>query len=149
MKIITLNKKIRMNYEVVSTIEAGIQLLGPEIKSLRNNEVVIDNSYVSFDGKGAYISDMHISEYKNKNNSDKIDPLRQRRLLLHKNEILKLNNEIKQKKLFLIPTKLYFNKNSFVKLELALCRSLRKHDKREKEKERDAKKESKSYMDSY
>ena len=95
MKVIARNKQAKRNYEILDTFQAGISLLGPEIKSIRNHNVAMDNSYVSLRGNIALLKGVNISEFSN--SSEKIDPLRDRQLLLHKSEIRKIR-KLKEEK---------------------------------------------------
>lgn len=113
---IATNPTARHNYFVEDTIEAGIVLVGTEVKSIRNGKVNIKDSYASVKNGEVYIYNMHISPYENGNINNK-NPLRDRKLLLSKKEILKLTGYIQQKGLTLVPLSIYF-KGNFVKIEL-------------------------------
>lgn len=115
-KTIATNPTARHNYFIEDTIEAGIVLVGTEVKSIRKGKVNIKDSYASVKDAQVYIHNMHISPYENGNIHNK-NPLRDRKLLLTKKEILKLIGYIKQKGLTLVPLSLYF-KGNFVKVEL-------------------------------
>jgi SsrA-binding protein len=138
-KIIAKNSTARHNYIINSTFEAGIVLTGTEIKSIRNNKVNIKDSYVNIKNGEAFIYGMNISPYEYGNIFNK-DPIRTRKLLLHKKEIIRLQSMIKEKSISLIPISLYFNKNK-VKILLGLCKGKKTFDKRETIKERDLKRE--------
>ena len=137
IKIISNNKKASFNYFLSDFMEAGIELQGTEIKSLRVNGASMNDSYVVFRHNEAYIINLHISIYK-EGNIFNHDPLRSRRLLLHKKEILKLTQKVKEKQYTVIPTKIYF-KNGLAKVEIALAKGKKLYDKRESEKEKDTK----------
>lgn len=134
--IIAKNPTARHNYFVEDTLEAGIVLSGTEIKSIRNGKVNIKDAYASIKGGEIFVHNMHISPYEQGNIYNK-DPLRDRKLLLNKREILKLIGQIKQKNYTLIPISLYF-KNSRVKVELGICKGKKLYDKREEIAKKDA-----------
>ena len=134
--IIAKNPTARHNYFVEDTLEAGIVLSGTEIKSIRNGKVNIKDAYASIKGGEIFVHNMHISPYEQGNIYNK-DPLRDRKLLLNKREILKLMGQIKQKNYTLIPISLYF-KNSKVKVELGICKGKKLYDKREEIAKKDA-----------
>ncbi len=137
-KTIATNKKAYHEYFVLENIEAGISLVGTEVKSLREGAVNLKDSWCDISKTGeVFIRGMHISPYE-KGNIFNRDPLRERKLLLHKKEILKLGQQIKQDGLTLIPLSLYF-KGSRVKVQLGLCKGKKLHDKRASAAERDAK----------
>jgi len=138
-KIICQNKTARMNYFFEDTYEAGIALVGTEVKALREGRANLRDSYARVSDGEVYIYDVNISTYTfgNRNNHE---PLRVRKLLLHKREIRKLYGKSREKGLALIPLKLYF-KNGRVKVELGLGRGKKFHDKREDMKLRDDKRD--------
>lgn len=142
MKIITKNRKAYFNYEILDRSEAGIVLTGSEIKSIRNSSVSIQDSYISFEKNEAYIINMNITNY-HFSSSYKVDPLRKRKLLLNHREILKIQQEKKTKGLLVIPLTLYLNLKGKAKLEIALAKPKKLHDKREAIKTRDLKKQIK------
>ena len=135
-KIISKNPTARHNYTITDTIEAGIVLSGTEIKSIRNGKVNLKDTYVNIKNGEAYIYGMHISPYEHGNIFNK-DPLRNRKLLLHKREILKLADMVKQKGLSLIPISLYFSGNK-VKVEIGIGKGKKLYDKREEIAKKDA-----------
>ena len=137
IKIIANNKKASFNYFLSDFIEAGIELVGTEIKSLRVNGASMNDAYVVFKNNEAYLLNMHISIYK-EGNIFNHDPLRSRRLLLHKKEILKYSQKVKEKQFTVVPTKIYL-KDGLAKVEIALGKGKKLYDKRETEKERDTK----------
>lgn len=134
------NREAKYNYFIEEEIECGIVLTGTEIKSIRDGKVNLKDSYAVIRKNEVYLLNTHISEYK-EGNIFNHDPRRSRKLLLHKNEILKLNNKVSQEGLTLIPLKLYFKKNK-VKILLGLCKGKKTYDKRETIKERDLKREA-------
>ncbi len=145
MKIIVVNKKLNFNYLVIEKIEAGIELKGVEVKSIHLNNVNISDAYVIFRKNQAYILNMHIAPYSH-GNIYNVEPLRTRKLLLHKKEIIKYQNKIKKESLTMVPSKIYWKKNK-LKVEIALVKGKKIFDKRETIKERDNKRESKKYLD--
>ena len=134
--MIAKNPTARHNYEILDTFEAGIVLTGTEIKSIRNGKVNIKDTYVIIKNGEAYILGMHISPYEHGNIYNK-DPLRDRKLLLHKREIFKLYGMVKQKGISLIPLSLYF-KGSKVKVEIGIGKGKKLYDKRENMAKKDA-----------
>lgn len=129
IKIVINNKKARRDYHLLETYEAGVELFGKEVKSIRQGKASLAESYVQIKAGEAIIVGMHISPYEQAGQFN-VDPMRSRRLLLKKSEIRKLHAAIQQKGLTLVPTKLYF-KNHLVKLEIALARGKKNYDKRE------------------
>ena len=138
-KIITVNRKARHDYFVEETYECGIALAGTEVKSLRAGAVNLKDSYCSIKDGEMFVVGMHISPYEQGNIFNR-DPLRQRKLLIHKREIMKLFGYVKRDGYSLIPLSLYF-KGSRVKLELGLCKGKKLHDKRDDAARRDASRE--------
>ena len=135
-KLIAKNPTARHNYTIESTFEAGIVLTGTEIKSIRNGKVNIKDTYVMIKNGEAFILGMHISPYEHGNIYNK-DPLRDRKLLLHKREIFRLYGMIKQKAVSLIPLSIYF-KDSKVKVEVGIGKGKKLYDKREDMAKKDA-----------
>lgn len=135
--LIAQNKKAYHEYFVEDTYEAGISLAGTEVKSIRGGKVNLKDSYVSCKTGEAFVIGMHISPYE-KGNIFNRDPLRARKLLLHKREIHRLIGLTQQEGYTLIPLKLYF-KGSNVKLEIGLCKGKKNYDKRDSAAARDAK----------
>ncbi|MBW3058107.1 SsrA-binding protein SmpB [Spiroplasma poulsonii] len=135
MLIITINKRARYNYEIIETYEAGLALTGSEIKSIRNNDVSINEAFVIIRKKEAFIINMVIAQYKF-STAYVPDADRTRKILLHKSEIKKILQRIKLERLTMVPLKLYL-KNNYAKLEIALVRGKKNYDKRELIKQRD------------
>jgi len=129
MEIVSTNKKARFNYEIIEKIEAGIALKGTEVKSIRNRNVSIGESYAQINENEVFIHNLHISPYE-QGNRENHDPIRVRKLLLHKHEIKKLVAKIQQKGLSLVPLSIYLRKGK-IKVELAVGRGKRIVDKRE------------------
>ena len=140
-KIISKNPTARHNYTIIDTIGAGIVLSGTEIKSIRNGKVNLKDTYVNIKNYEAYIYGMHISPYEHGNIFNK-DPLRNRKLLLNKNEILKLNNKLNIEGYTLIPLKIYFVKGR-AKVLVGVCKGKKTFDKRESLKQKDIEREMK------
>ncbi len=136
VKTITKNKKAYHEYFVLETFEAGISLSGTEVKSLRAGNVNLKDAWCSISKGELIIKQMHISPYEHGNIFNKL-PTRDRKLLMHKREIMRLLGTIKQQGLTLIPLSLYF-KGSLVKVELGLCRGKQLHDKRAVAAKKDA-----------
>ena len=136
IKNITTNKKAYHEYFVIESFEAGIALSGTEVKSIRQGGVNLKDAWCSVDGGEMIIKQMHISPYEHGNIFNK-QPDRNRKLLLHKREIMRLLGAVKQEGLALVPLSLYF-KGSLVKVQLGLCRGKKLHDKREVAAKRDA-----------
>ena len=139
MKTIAQNKKARHDYFVEETYEAGIELCGTEVKSLRAGRVNLKDSWCSIVDGEIFVNGLHISPYEQGNIFNR-DPMRVRRLLMHKKEILKLYGTVKQTGYSLIPISLYF-KDSKVKLQVGLCKGKKLYDKRADMAERSAKRD--------
>ena len=135
-KIVATNPTAKHNYIIEKTLDAGIVLTGTEIKSIRNGKVNIKDTYVNIKNGEVFIYGMHISPYEHGNIFNK-DPLRPRKLLLHKLEIIKLIGQTKQKGYSLIPINLYFSGN-FLKITLGVGKGKKLYDKREDIAKRDA-----------
>lgn len=128
-KIVCTNKKAFHDYSIESTIEAGVVLTGPEVKSLRGGRANLRDGYAAIEKDEVWLHNVHISPYSHATNIQ-ADPLRTRKLLLHSREIRKLTGKVKEKGFALIPTKIYFIPNGKVKVELALARGKKLYDKR-------------------
>jgi len=139
IKIICKNRKARFNFEIEDTLEAGIALVGSEVKSLRQGKANLSDSYAKIRGDELFLVDAHISAY-DQAGSQNHEPLRERKLLLHRREIRKLVGKVAERGFSLIPLKLYF-KNAKVKVELALAKGKRAFDKREAIKKKDQRRE--------
>lgn len=138
-KTIAENRKARHEYFVLESYEAGIELVGTEVKSIRQGGVNLKDSWCSIDGGELFVRGMHISPYE-KGNIFNRDPLRKRKLLMHKREINKLFGTVKKDGLSLIPLSIYF-KDSRVKMQVGLCKGKKLYDKRADAAKRDAKRE--------
>ncbi|WP_067214734.1 SsrA-binding protein SmpB [Stappia indica] len=135
-KLIADNRKARFNYEIEDTLEAGIELKGTEVKALRDGKSMIAESYASFEGGEFWLINSYIPEYLQANRFNH-EPRRKRKLLLHKREMAKLALAVDKDGKTIVPLKLYFNEKGRAKLELALARGKKLHDKRETERKRD------------
>ncbi|ACS55438.1 SsrA-binding protein SmpB [Rhizobium ruizarguesonis] len=135
-KIVAENRKARFNYEIIDTYEAGIVLMGTEVKSLREGKANIAESYASDEGGEIWLINSYLPEYLQANRFNH-EPRRRRKLLLSGREIHRLRSAINREGMTLIPLKIYFNDRGRAKMELALAKGKKLHDKRESEKERD------------
>ena len=140
IKIVCQNRKARHEYQIDETLEAGIMLLGPEVKSLRNGRANLTDGYAAFHNGDAWLYNVHISPYSHANDTAKVDPLRPRKLLIHKTEARKLVGKLDERGYTLIPLKIYF-KDGIAKVELALAKGKKLYDKRETLKKRDVERE--------
>ena len=147
IKVIVTNRKARHNYEITSSLEAGLVLQGSEVKSLRAGKASLVDAYGRIRNGELWIIGMHIAQYKEATFANH-EPTRDRKLLLHKQEIKKIKRKVEEKGITLVPLKLYF-KNNIAKLELGIARGKRKYDKKvtiaERDAKRDAQREQKQY----
>ena len=139
-KVVAENRRARYDYFIEDKFEAGIALTGTEVKSIRQGEGSIAESYATFEGEEIWLINSHIPEYSHGNRMNH-EPRRKRKLLLNKREIAKLHGAVTRQGLTLVPLSLYFNGRGRAKVELALARGKKAHDKRETVKERDWKRE--------
>lgn len=139
VKVIALNRKARHDYFVEETHEAGMELRGTEVKSMRMGRVNLKDCYASVDRGELFVYGLHISPYE-KGSFSNTDPLRPKKLLMHRSEILKLDQQVAKKGLTLVPLSVYL-KNGRMKLELGVCRGKKLFDKRDSIQERDVKRE--------
>ncbi|OLP58602.1 SsrA-binding protein [Xaviernesmea oryzae] len=135
-KVVAENRKARFNYEIIDTYEAGLVLTGTEVKSLREGKANIAESYATDEDGELWLINAYLPEYLQANRFNHT-PRRRRKLLLSKREINKLQGAVNREGMSLIPLKIYFNERGRAKLELALGKGKKLHDKRESEKERD------------
>ncbi|PZM17021.1 SsrA-binding protein SmpB [Rhizobium tubonense] len=135
-KIVAENRKARYNYEIMDTYEAGLMLMGTEVKALREGKANIAESYASDEGGEIWLINSYLPEYLQANRFNH-EPRRRRKLLLSAREIGRLRTGINREGMTLIPLKIYFNDQGRAKLELALAKGKKLHDKRQSEKERD------------
>jgi SsrA-binding protein len=138
-KMVTINRKARSDYEILETLEAGMSLKGTEVKSLREGRMNLKDSYAKVQEGEVYLVNAHISPYSH-GNIQNHDPLRERKLLLHKQEIKRLTGKTEEKGLTLVPLKVYFVRGK-AKVELGLARGRKHYDKREEIKKRDTERE--------
>jgi len=135
-KTIVRNRRAQHFYEIVRTYEAGLVLTGPEVKSLRAGRANIEEAYVAPSHNELYLINMHISPYTEAGRFNPPDPYRPRKLLLHAREIKRLIGSIAQKGYTIVPLRLYFNERGYAKVEIALARGKKLHDRREELKRR-------------
>ncbi len=141
-KLIAQNRKARFDFEITQVVEAGIVLLGTEVKSLREGKANMQDSYAAFlpkDSNELYVINLHINPYSH-GNRENHEPKRNRKLLLNERELKKLRTATSEKGITLIPLSLYFS-GAFVKIEIGLAKSKKKYDKRESTKERETERE--------
>ena len=138
-KTVALNRKARHDYFVESTHEAGIELRGTEVKSMRLGQMNLKDSYASVDKDELWVYGMHVSPYE-KGSFSNTDPMRPKKLLMHRYEILKLEQQVLKKGLTLVPLSVYL-KDGRMKVELGVCRGKKSFDKRDSIAERDVKRE--------
>ena len=140
MKTVAVNKSVSHDYLVLETFEAGLALVGSEVKSVRAGRVSLKESYAEVRNGEVFLVKCHISPYEAANIFNH-DPLRERKLLLHRREIRRLAGKVQERGLTLVPTKVFLGDRGKVKLELALARGKREHEKREAIKKRDTDRE--------
>ncbi len=138
-RLVAQNRRARYDYTVLDTIEAGIVLAGTEVKSLRNGKASLQEAFATIDNGEIWVRQMHIPPYEQGNRWN-LDPVRPRKLLLHRLEIGKLHRSVAQKGNTLVPLKLYFSRGR-AKLLLGICKGKKTHDKRHAIADRDAKRE--------
>ncbi|MEQ8306942.1 MAG: SsrA-binding protein SmpB [Hoeflea sp.] len=134
--IVAENRKARFNYEITDTLEAGLVLTGTEVKSLRQGKANIAESYANEEGGEMWLINSHVPEYLQANRFNH-EPRRRRKILLKAREISRLAQAVQRDGMTLVPLKVYFNDKGLAKLELALARGKKLHDKRETQKQRD------------
>jgi len=139
------NRKIHFDYEILDTYEAGIELLGTEVKSVRGGQVLLDGAFVIIRGNEAFLINANIPAYQPKNAPKDFDPLRNRKILLTKKEIMELQKKGKNKSITIVPISLY-NKNRKIKIKIAEVKGKKKHDKRETIKKRETDREIRREM---
>ena len=141
MKAVATNRKARYDYTILESLEAGIELKGSEVKSLREGKVSLKDSFAHIEKGEVFLSNLYIGPFSQSSDT-KYDPLRLRKLLLHKREINRLAGKVAEKGMALIPLRLYF-KRGLAKVELAVAKGKRAYDKREKIKKREIEREMK------
>ena len=139
VKVVATNRKAGFEYFLMERFEAGLSLQGSEIKSIRAGQVSLVEAFVEVDGKNAWLVEAHIAPYEQANRFNH-DPKRRRRLLLHKREIKELFDSVRQKGVTVVPTRMYL-KDGRAKLEIAIAKGKKLHDKREAIARRDAERE--------
>ena len=135
-KILAQNRKARHDYFIEDTLEAGLVLLGTEVSAMRAGQASLGDSYADFRGKEIFLINSHIATYQSASRFNH-EPLRLRKLLLHRREMEKLRGKLQRDGYTLVPLSLYFNERGRAKIELGLARGRRQRDKREREKTRD------------
>jgi SsrA-binding protein len=139
-RLIADNRKARHNYEFIDTMEAGLQLFGTEVKSLRNGKANIAESYATEEDGELWLINSYIPEYLEANRFNH-NPRRRRKLLLHRKEMSRLISAVQRDGMTIVPNRLYFNDRGIAKLQIALAKGRKAHDKRDASKERDWKRE--------
>ena len=135
-RVVAENRKARFNYEIMDTFEAGLVLTGTEVKSLREGKANIAESYATEEGGEIWLINSYLPEYLHANRFNH-EPRRRRKLLLNKREVRRLIGAVQREGMSLVPLKIYFNERGRAKLEIALAKGKKLHDKRETEKKRD------------
>lgn len=145
MRSVAVNKKAFFNYEILETMEAGVALLGSEVKSVRDGRVSMKDTYADVRDGEIFLFQLHISPYEAANRFNH-DPLRIRKLLLHRREIRRLTGKIQERGLTLIPTKVLMTDKGLIKVELALAKGKKLYEKKEAMKERDLAREARAAL---
>lgn len=140
IKVVATNRKARFEYFLLETLEAGLELRGSEIKSIRAGQVSLGEAYVAIDGEEAWLVNAYIAPYEEANRYNH-EPRRNRRLLLHKKEIYDLYEDVRKKGITIVPTRMYL-KGGRAKLEIAVAKGKKQHDKRQEIQQRDMERES-------
>ena len=135
-KLIAKNRRAFHEYEILERFEAGIELSGTEVRSLRENNCQLTDCFVLIRGGEAWLHNVHIAPYRNGNIAN-VDPDRKRKLLLHKKEIRLIEQKVRERGMAVVPTQMYFKENSLVKVEIAVARGKKIHDTRQSIAERD------------
>lgn len=147
MKVLVKNRKATFNYEVLDRFTAGIQLQGCEVKSILQGNVSLGEGFISLKNKEVFLKQVHIQRYSNATKFDDISETRDRKLLLNKTEITKISKKVTEKGLTVIPTAIIYSDTKKIKVEIAVCRGKKLHDKREdlkaKQNKRDMQREQK------
>jgi SsrA-binding protein len=148
MKQIAFNKKAFHDYEIIEKYDAGIALLGSEVKSIREGRVSFKDSYVEIKSQEAYLVSTHIAPYPNATYNNH-EPERERKLLLHKQELKKMDRKIKTRGVTIIPLRMYLTPKGLIKVEIALAKGKRLYDKKQKIKEKDIQRDMDREMKRY
>ena len=146
-RVVARNRKARHAFEVLETFEAGMELKGPEVKSIRAGQVAFQDSYATVERGEVWLHSLHISPYEQANRHN-VDPTRPRRLLLNKKEIRELAAQVDEKGLTLVPLDIYFSRG-YAKLTLAVARGRKLHDQREELKRREQDREARRAMEAH
>jgi len=141
MKTLAINRKAYHDYFVMEELEAGVQLLGAEVKSVRDGHINLSDSHVKIKNNEAFLINMHIAVYEKMSSFCMYEPTRTRKLLLHKKEIDKLRGKIDTKGLSIVPISVYFNSRNILKIKIALVKGKHNYDKKQVLKEKDIKRE--------
>ncbi len=139
------NRQAYFNYAIEDKLEAGVVLMGTEVKSIREGKVSFNDAFCLFENHELWVRGLYIAEYKLGTTNNHIS-VHDRKLLLHKKELKKLESKIKEKGFTIVPLKVFFNDDELVKIEIGLGRGKKDHDKRQTIKERDSRKEIKQYL---
>lgn len=139
MKVIVDNRKARFDYQTFEVYEAGIELVGTEVKSLREGRANLQDAYATVKGGEVYLLGAHIAPYERGSAFSVHDPYRTRKLLLHRREIAEMTGKVRERGMTLVPLRLYFNGRGRAKVEIAVARGRKRYDKRRQIAERDAK----------
>lgn len=145
VKKVAENRKARHDYHLLDRYEAGIELHGTEVKSLREGKVIISDSYAQVVNGEVFVYDLHISLYEHGNRMNH-DPKRPKKLLLHRREIKRLYTQTVQKGFTIVPTRIYFSENGLAKIEVALAKGKHEYDKREQIKKNETEREIKAAL---
>lgn len=143
--VVATNRRAKFDYEIVDTWEAGIELLGPEVKSLRDGRANLGDAFATIHRGEAWLEKLHISPYEPATRDNPSDPQRRRKLLLHRQEIDRIDSRVREKGFTLVPLTVYFRRGR-AKVELALARGKARHDKRETIKRREGDREARRAM---
>jgi SsrA-binding protein len=147
-KKITVNKKAFHNYEIIDKFEAGMVLVGSEVKAIREGKINLKDSYVEIRAVEAFLVNAHISAYSNASYNNH-EPERERKLLLHRRELMKLDKKVKTRGFSIVPLRMYFNEKGRVKVEIAIAKGKREYQKKQRIKDRDIKREVDREMKKY
>ncbi len=145
MRVIAKNRKAFFDYQILENLEAGISLMGSEVKSIREGGVSLKESYAEIKDGEVFLLNCHISPYEASNRFNH-EPLRERKLLLHRQEIKRLTGKVKEKGFTLIPTKILINDKGKIKVEIALAKGKKTYQKREAIRERDREREMRAEL---
>lgn len=145
MKVLVNNRRAYYEYHILEELEAGLVLVGTEVKSIKDGKVNIREAYIEIKDGEAFIIGMHVAPFR-EGNLQNVDPYRERKLLLNRREINKLHAQVTQAGLTIIPLRLYRNRKGLVKMQIGLARGKKLYDKREAQKERDVRRQLERYL---